>query len=75
MSWATTQAGRFGDTVSQALLDVQVASNALATTTQGTAAYWIAKARYDAASGWLTQAYADWQRLLLEKASRDDGGA
>ena len=75
MSWATTQAGRFGDTVSQALLDVQVTAEALANTQQGTKAYWIAKARYDAASGWLAEAYKDWQRLLLEKAARDDGGA
>ncbi len=75
MGWATTQAGRYGDVLSDALLQVQVASQALASATAGTAAYWVAKARYEAASAWLTEAYTTRERLELERLVRDDGGA
>jgi hypothetical protein len=75
MGWATTQAGRYGGVLSDALLQVQVASQALAGTTAGTAQHYVALARYNAASAWLTEAYLTRERLELERLARDDGGA
>ncbi len=75
MGWATTQAGRYGNALTDALVSVQATAAALAATTTHTAAYYVALARYEAAKAWLAEAYLQRERYELERASRDDGGA
>jgi hypothetical protein len=75
MGWATTQAGRYGNALTDALVSVQSTSAALAGTTAHTSAYYVALARYEAAKAWLGECYLQRERYALEMASRDDGGA
>lgn len=65
MDWSQLLAQRVQGELQRAYVELETAAEALAGTTLNTKANHVQRARYDAASAWLTECYVNWKRAQV----------